>query len=246
MLDDFQEVGTGDVLADVESLLEQPHPSLRLVLATRSDPPVRLQRLRLAGDMVEIRAADLAFTADETSELLRPLELAPADVETLWSRTEGWVAALRLAELSLQAHPDPSAFIAGFAGDDRAVSDYLTSEVLNGYDEDKLRFLLRTSIVERVNAELVEALTGTSDGRTRPRRARAGGRVRRPARLDGRVVPLPPPAGGGAPRRAPAPFPGGAARPAQRGGPLVRRERPAARGRAPRGGGARTGSSRPT
>ena len=181
VLDDFQEVGTGDVLADVESLLERPHPSLRLVLATRSDPPVRLQRLRLAGDMVEIRAADLAFTADETSELLRPLELAPADVETLWSRTEGWVAALRLAELSLQVHPDPSAFIAGFAGDDRAVSDYLTSEVLNGYDEDKLRFLLRTSIVQRVNAELVEALTGTSDGRT------ALGEL---ARADGFVDPL--------------------------------------------------------
>ena len=109
VLDDFQEVGTGDVLADVESLLERPHPSLRLVLATRSDPPVRLQRLRIAGEMVEIRAADLAFTADETSELLRPLELAPADVETLWSRTEGWVAALRLAELSLQGHPGPAA-----------------------------------------------------------------------------------------------------------------------------------------
>ncbi len=181
VLDDFQEVGTGDVLADVESLLERPHPSLRLVLATRSDPPVRLQRLRIAGEMVEVRAADLAFTADETSELLGPLELAPADVETLWSRTEGWVAALRLAELSLQGHPDPSGFIAGFAGDDRAVSDYLTSEVLNGYDDDKLRFLLRTSIVARVNAELVEALTGTSDGRS------ALGEL---ARADGFVDPL--------------------------------------------------------
>jgi LuxR family transcriptional regulator, maltose regulon positive regulatory protein len=165
VLDDFQEAGTGDVLADVEALLERPHPSLRLVLATRSDPPIRLQRLRLGDELLEIRAADLAFTADEARELLQPLELAPADVETLWSRTEGWVAALRLAELSLQGHPDPSGFITGFAGDDRAVSDYLTAEVLNGYDEDTLGFLLRTSIVERVNGELAEALTGTPDGR---------------------------------------------------------------------------------
>jgi LuxR family maltose regulon positive regulatory protein len=164
VLDDFQEAGTGDVLADIASLLERPHPSLRVVLATRSDPPMRLQRLRLAGELVEIRAADLAFTEEEAEELLGPLELPPADVEALWTRTEGWVAALRLAELSLHGHPDPSAFIAGFAGDDRAVADYLTAEVLNGYEEDLLRFLLETSIVERVNAELAEVLTGTSDG----------------------------------------------------------------------------------
>ena len=87
--------------------------------------------------MVEIRAADLAFTErTRRASCSGRSSSAPADVETLWSRTEGWVAALRLAELSLQAHPDPSAFIAGFAGDDRAVTDYLTSEVLNGYDED--------------------------------------------------------------------------------------------------------------
>jgi LuxR family maltose regulon positive regulatory protein len=165
VLDDFQEAGTGDVLADVGSLLDRPHPALRLVLATRSDPPVRLQRLRLAGELVEVRAADLAFTETEADELLRPLELVPADVQALWRRTEGWVAALRLAELSLEGHPDPSAFIAGFTGDDRAVADYLTSEVLHGYEAGTLRFLLRTSIVERVNAELAEALMGSSDGR---------------------------------------------------------------------------------
>ncbi|HKP21103.1 MAG TPA: LuxR C-terminal-related transcriptional regulator [Thermoleophilaceae bacterium] len=181
VLDDFQEVRTGDVLADVEALLGRPHPSLRFVIATRSDPPVRLQRLRLAGDLVEIRAADLAFTAEEASELLRPLELAPADVETLWARTEGWVGALRLAELSLDGHPDPSAFIEGFAGDDRAVADYLTSEVLNGYDHETLRFLLTTSIVERVNAELAEALAGTSDGH---------GALKKLAHADGFVEPL--------------------------------------------------------
>jgi LuxR family maltose regulon positive regulatory protein len=165
VLDDFHVIGTGDVLADVESLLERPHPSLRMVLATRSDPPVRLQRLRVAGELTEVRAADLAFTRAEAGELLGPLDLPPAQVETLWNRTEGWAAALRLAELSLQHHPDPTGFIAGFAGDDRAVSDYLSSEVLSGHDEETLGFLLRTSIVERLNGELAEALTGSEDGR---------------------------------------------------------------------------------
>ena len=165
VLDDFHAIGTGDVLADVESLLERPHPALRIVLATRSDPPVRLQRMRVAGQLTEIRAADLAFTRAEAGELLGQLELPAAQVETLWTRTEGWAAALRLAELSLQHHPDPSGFVAGFAGDDRAVSDYLTSEVLSVHDEETLGFLLRTSIVERVNGDLAEVLTGSADGR---------------------------------------------------------------------------------
>jgi LuxR family transcriptional regulator, maltose regulon positive regulatory protein len=165
VLDDFHLIGTGEVLADVEVLLEQPHPALRIVLATRSDPPVRLQRLRMDGQLTEIRAADLAFTRSEADELLHGLELLPAQVETLWSRTEGWAAALRLASLSLHDHPDPGGFIAGFAGDDRAVSDYLTAEVLSAHDDEMLGFLLRTSIVERVNGELAEALTGVADGR---------------------------------------------------------------------------------
>jgi LuxR family maltose regulon positive regulatory protein len=165
VLDDFHAVGTGDVVADVESLLERPHPALRIVLATRSDPPVRLQRLRVAGGLTEIRAGDLAFTTAEAGELLGPLELPAAQVETLSARTEGWAAGLRLAQLSLQHSPDRGAFIAGFAGDDRAVTDYLASEVLEAHDEDTLGFLLRTSIVERLNGELAEALGGIPDGR---------------------------------------------------------------------------------
>jgi LuxR family transcriptional regulator, maltose regulon positive regulatory protein len=164
-LDDFHAIGTADVLADVESLLERPHPALRLVLATRRDPPLRLQRLRMDGDLTEIRASQLAFTWPEARELLSEHELEEADVETLLARTEGWAAALRLAELSLHGNPDPSEFVARFAGDDRAVSDYLTSEVLSGYDEETLGFLLRTSVVERLNGELAELLTGVGDGR---------------------------------------------------------------------------------
>jgi LuxR family transcriptional regulator, maltose regulon positive regulatory protein len=163
-LDDFHHVGRGQVAADIEWLAEHAPDQLRLVVATRSDPPIRLQRLRVAGRMQEIRAADLAFTPAEANELLAPLELPANDVETLWERSEGWAAGLRLAELSLHDHPNPRAFVAGFAGDDRAVTDYLMSEVVSGYDEDTLFFLLRTSIVDRLNGELADALAGGSAG----------------------------------------------------------------------------------
>lgn len=164
VLDDFHVVGAGAVAADLEWVIAQAGSALRLIVATRSDPPLRLQRLRLAGRLKEVRAADLAFTRSEASELLAPLELPDDDVRALWERAEGWAAALRLAELSLQDHPDPSAFIESFAGDDRAVTDYLMSEVVSGYDEETLRFLLRTSIVDRLNGELAEALAGSPAG----------------------------------------------------------------------------------
>ncbi len=158
------QVGVDEVLNDLEWLLENVPDGLRLVVATRSDPPLRLQRLRVAGQMTEIRTADLAFTQSEASEFLVPLALPPDDVETLWARAEGWAAGLRLAELSLRDHPDPSGFVASFAGDDRAVSDYLMSEVVRGYDEETLQFLLRTSIVDRLNGELAGALAGVPAG----------------------------------------------------------------------------------
>ena len=158
VLDDFHQVTQGEVPGDLEWLLDQVPTNLRVVVATRSDPPIRLQRLRMAGQMTEIRAAELAFTAPEASEFLARLKLPPDQVETLWERCEGWVAGLRLAELSLQTHPNPGEFIAGFAGGDRAVSDYLMSEVVSGYPEDVQLFLLRTSIVDRLTGELAVAL----------------------------------------------------------------------------------------
>jgi LuxR family transcriptional regulator, maltose regulon positive regulatory protein len=164
VLDDFHVVGAGEVAADLEWLIQHAGTALRLVVATRSDPPIRLQRLRMSGRLKEIRAADLAFTCSEASQLLAPLELAAGDVEALWKRAEGWAAGLRLAELSLHDHSDPSAFIESFAGDDRAVTDYLMSEVVSGYEEETLRFLLRTSIVDRLNGELAEALAGSPAG----------------------------------------------------------------------------------
>jgi LuxR family maltose regulon positive regulatory protein len=164
VLDDLHHAGVDEIPADLEWLLEHVPDGLRLVVATRSDPPLRLQRLRVAGQMTEIRTADLAFTKSEATEFLVPLALPADDVETLWARAEGWAAGLRLAELSLRNHPDPSAFVESFAGDDRAVSDYLMSEVVSGYDEETLQFLLRTSIVDRLNGELAGALAGVPGG----------------------------------------------------------------------------------
>ena len=123
-------------LADVESLLERPHPSLRLVLATRSDPPVRLQRLRVAGDWS--RSAPRTSRSRRTRRASSsPLELGAGRRGDAVEPHRGLGRGAPAGRAVAAAHPDPSAFIAGFAGDDRAVSDYLTSEVLNGYDEDE-------------------------------------------------------------------------------------------------------------
>ena len=169
VLDDFHEVTDAAVLRDLDRLLRHPPDRLRLVLATRSDPSLRLQRLRIAGRLGEVRNADLAFTLGETEELLGALELSIGrdDLRLLWERTEGWVAGLRLAALSLRDHPDSSAFIQGFAGDDRAVSDYLMTEVVERQPPDVLDFLLRTAIVDDVNGSLADALTASEGGQSR-------------------------------------------------------------------------------
>jgi LuxR family transcriptional regulator, maltose regulon positive regulatory protein len=164
VVDDLHLVTSPGAIGDLEWFLESAPPNLRLVVSTRSDPLFRLQRLRVSGEMTEIRAADLAFTFDETIALLSELELATSDVELILQRTEGWVTGLRLAQLSLEGHRDPHAFIAGFAGGDRAVSDYLLSEVVEGQPAETLDFLLRTSIVERLTGGLADALTGAAGG----------------------------------------------------------------------------------
>jgi LuxR family maltose regulon positive regulatory protein len=164
VLDDLHLAGSSSIVGDLEWVLENAPPRLRLVAATRSDPLFRLQRLRVAERMCEIRAADLAFTRQEAAALLRGLDLPGDDVDSLWRRTEGWAAGLKLARLSLDGHADPHAFVTGFAGDDSAVSDYLISEVVARQPADTLHFLLRTSIAERVSGELAEALTGAGGG----------------------------------------------------------------------------------
>jgi LuxR family maltose regulon positive regulatory protein len=176
VLDDFHQV-IDALQDDLERLLRFPPPALRLVIITRADPPIGLGRLRLDGRLTEIRAADLNFSLDEAAALFdaMAIALAPDDLATLWRRTEGWAAALRLAAVSLQHHPDPRAFIEHFAGTDATVSDYLVSEVLARQPPELRAFLLRTSIVETLSAELADALTGASDGHAMLARLEQGG-----------------------------------------------------------------------
>ncbi len=165
VLDDLHEVGDGAAIADLDRLLRHPPAALRIVAATRIDPPLRLGRMRLAGDLSDIRERDLAFTEAETGALLRAggTELEPAAVRVLWQRTEGWAAGLRMAAIALRTHPDPGRFVAAFAGDDVAMADYLLSEVLAQQPPELVDFLLRTSIVSLVSGELATVLTGRAD-----------------------------------------------------------------------------------
>ncbi len=133
VLDDYHVIDSPDVRDGMEFLLDHLPPGLHLVIASRADPALPLPRLRARGDLVEIRAADLRFTADEAAAYLNDsmgLQLTPDDVTALEGRTEGWIAALQLAALSMAGRDDVTSFIAGFAGDDRYVVDYLVEEVL--------------------------------------------------------------------------------------------------------------------
>ena len=165
VLDDFHEIESPIVQRELQTLLDRS-PTLRLVISTRADPRLRLQRLRLTDDLTEIRAADLAFTLEECGEALEPFatELATGDVETLHERTEGWAAGIRLAALSLASEPDRAGFLRRFAGDDRAVADYLLNEILDRQPDRLREFLLRTSVPDTITAELADALTGRRDG----------------------------------------------------------------------------------
>ena len=134
------------------------------MISTRADPPLPLARLRARGELAEVRAADLRFTLDEVDRYLNEatgLPLTAGDVAALEERTEGWVAALQLAAFSLRGRDDPSGFIAGFAGDDRFVVDYLVEEVLDRQPEQVRRFLLATSILDRLSGPLCDAVTGS-------------------------------------------------------------------------------------
>ena len=130
----------------------------------------------------EIRAPDLALTLAETAEMLEAVgvSMEDRDVRRLWDHTEGWVGAMRLAALALRDHPDPSSFVADFAGDDRAISDYLLSEVMSRLSAENRSFLLRTSIVELLNGDLADALTDRADGHLRLGELARGGALLAP------------------------------------------------------------------
>ncbi|MBV9934214.1 MAG: helix-turn-helix transcriptional regulator, partial [Actinobacteria bacterium] len=168
VLDDYHVIDTAEIHETVAFLLEHVPPQVHLAMASRSDPPLPLARLRARGELLEIRAADLRFTIDEASAYFRDsmgLDLAEDDVRALESRTEGWIAALQLAALSLQGRDDVATFIANFTGDDRFVVDYLAEEVLERQPDDVRDFLLQTSILGRLTASLCDAVTGSTSSK---------------------------------------------------------------------------------
>jgi LuxR family transcriptional regulator, maltose regulon positive regulatory protein len=167
VLDDYHLIDAEPVHASLEFLLEHLPPGVRLVLASRADPPLPLARLRARGHLAEIRAADLRFTAEEAATLLRAAgepDLPDGAVAALTARTEGWVAGLQLAGLSLRGQPDVAAFVASFSGSHRFVLDFLSEEVLERQPDQVRTFLLETSVLDRLSGELCDAVTGRPDG----------------------------------------------------------------------------------
>jgi LuxR family transcriptional regulator, maltose regulon positive regulatory protein len=166
VIDDVHELRSAEAQRQLELLILRAPATLRLVLATRHDLRLGLHRLRLAGELTEIRAADLRFTRSEAKALFDAagITLSDAALGLLYERTEGWAVGLRLAALSLAGHPDPDRFAAEFSGSERTVSEYLLAEVLDQQSEPARRLLLRTSLLNRVNGELADLLTGGSGG----------------------------------------------------------------------------------
>ena len=165
VLDDYHLISSDTLQASVRFLLAHRPPQLRIVLASRSDPPLGLARYRGRGELAEVRAADLRFNVDEAAELLRQVsaDLDLPSAAALAERTEGWAVGLQLAALSLRTQPDVARFVAAFTGSHRYVLDYLTEEVLGRQREDLRNFLLETSVLERLNGSLCHAVTGRDD-----------------------------------------------------------------------------------
>jgi LuxR family maltose regulon positive regulatory protein len=161
VIDDLHELSAPEAAGQLTTLLTRLPPGVRAIVATRRDLPLRLHRLRLAGDLAEIRAAELRFTEDETRKLLAGAGIAvPGHVAAmLHQRTEGWAAGLRLAVLSMAGHPDPERFVAEFSGSERTVAEYLMAEMLERQPPEVQGLLLRTSVLDRVNGELADLLT---------------------------------------------------------------------------------------
>jgi LuxR family transcriptional regulator, maltose regulon positive regulatory protein len=168
VLDDYHLVHTAEVHQGMTFLAEHLPAQIHLVIAGRADPALPLARLRARGDLVELRATDLRFTAEEAAAYLTGamrLPLTAGDVAVLEGRTEGWIAALQLAALSLQGRDDPAGFIADFAGDDRYIVDYLVEEVLARQTDQVRSFLLETSVLTRLTGPLCDAVTGGDGGK---------------------------------------------------------------------------------
>jgi LuxR family transcriptional regulator, maltose regulon positive regulatory protein len=166
VIDDVHALGSAEALRHLELLLTRAPAGLRFVLSSRHDLRLGLHRLRLEGELTEIRAASLRFSRDEARALFEAAEvrLSESALALLHERTEGWAAGLRLASLSLTGHPDPERFAAEFCGSERTVAEYLLAEVLERQSEEVRRLLSRTSVLERVSGPLADLLTGGSGG----------------------------------------------------------------------------------
>lgn len=164
VIDDLHELGSAEAAEQLTALLTGLPPDVHAIVATRHDPPLHLHKLRLAGELAEIRAAQLRFTEAETRDLLAASGVALPDhvAGLLHRRAEGWAAGLRLAVLSLAGHPDPERFVAEFSGSHRTVAEYLMAEMLERQPAEVQRLLLRTSLPDRVNGELADLLTGAA------------------------------------------------------------------------------------
>ena len=162
VIEDLHELNSAEALAQLTRLLTSLPPGRHAILTTRRDLRLRLHQLRLAGELSEIRPADLPFTERETRELLDAsgIALSEAGVALLQQRTEGWAAGLRLAAISLAEHPDPERFVKEFSGSDGMITEYLLAEMLDRQPADVRDLLLRTSLLDRVNRELADVLTG--------------------------------------------------------------------------------------
>jgi LuxR family maltose regulon positive regulatory protein len=168
ILDDYHLVKSAEIDLALAFLLDHMPPQMHLILTSRRDPGFPLSRLRAQAQMTEIRANDLRFSAAEAAVFLQEvmgIELTADQILALESRTEGWIAGLQMAALSMQNRDDVAEFIATFAGDDRYIVDYLVDEVLARQSEDNQSFLLQTSILGRLTGPLCDALTGHTDGR---------------------------------------------------------------------------------
>ena len=168
VLDDYHVIDAREVLDGAAFLLDHLPPQLHLVIASRADPALPLARLRARGELVDVRATDLRFTPEEAAAYLTGamnLALTAEDVAALEERTEGWIAALQLAALSMEGRDDVTEFIAGFAGDDRYIVDYLVEEVVQRQPDRVQSFLLQTSVLGRLSAPLCDAVTGQNDGK---------------------------------------------------------------------------------
>jgi LuxR family transcriptional regulator, maltose regulon positive regulatory protein len=168
VLDDFHVIDHPEILKWLAYLLDQLPERVHLGLTSRADPPLPLARMRARGELVEIRAADLRFTAEEAAAYLNGamgLKLTADDIATLEARTEGWIVALQLAALSMKGREDVAGFIAAFAGDDRFIVDYLVGEVLQRQPETVRRFMLQTSVLDRLQGSLCDAVTQATGGK---------------------------------------------------------------------------------